>query len=50
MTKKGNKGALLEVTQGLLLEGDLDLTTSGDVDSFDRILAVSRDGSELIRE
>jgi len=49
MMGEGNKDTLLEVTQGLLLEGDLDFTTSSDIDSFDSILTVSGDGSELAR-
>ena len=40
----------LEVSQGLLLEGDLDLATSGDIDSLDRILTISRSGGELAPE
>ena len=50
MREKENANALFEVCQGLLLEEDLDFSTSGDVDSFNRILTVSRNRSGLVSE
>ena len=41
-----DEDALLEVSQGLLLEDHLDLATSGDINGFDGILAVSEDKIE----
>ena len=44
---RGDEDILLEVSQGVLLEDDLNLATSGDINGLDRILTVSRVGSEL---
>ena len=44
--RRGNEDALLECIQGLGLEEDLDLSTSGDVDSLDRILTVTINQSD----
>ena len=40
--KKEGKNTLLEVSQVLLLEDDLDFATSGDFDSFGGILTITR--------
>jgi hypothetical protein len=39
--------ALFEISQGLLFEEDLDFAASGDVDSLNRILTVSRDRARV---
>lgn len=50
MKEKENANALFKVCQGLLLEEDLDFSTSGNVDSLNRILTVSRDRSGFVSE
>ena len=47
MAGQGNKDALLEVSQGLQLEDDLDLAASGDVGGLNSVLTVPRDRSGL---
>jgi len=50
MVDQKNNNALLEVSQGLRLEDDLNLAASGDIDSLNGILTVSREQSGFASE